>query len=58
MKPKPKQRTDKIQIPMRITTKDHVRFRKVMKERHVEYETQLARMIVLEYLDKYFEEKK
>ncbi len=55
---KPKSRIDKIQVPIRITARDHIRFRKVMKERHIEYESQMARMIILEYLDKYFGDKK
>ena len=55
---KPKSKIEKVQIAIRVTEKDRVRFRKVMKERNVEYETQLARMIILDYLDKYFGDKK
>lgn len=55
---KPKSRIDKVQIPIRITDRDRTRFRKVMKDKHIEYETVLARMIILEYLDKYFKDEK
>lgn len=55
---KPKSNVEKVQIAIRITERDRLRFRKVMKDRHIEYETQLARMIILEYLDKYLGDKK